>query len=355
MTAALRQREAAYRSPADAVRNARRRRRTRVTLVTAALALLCACVFCVSLSLGDYTIPVPDVVRSLLGAGDRAATFIITDLRLPRALTALLAGATFAMSGGIFQTLVRNPLASPDIIGITAGASAAAVVAMLGLGLAGYAVSVAAFVGALATALTIYLLAWRDGVSGYRLVLIGIAVAAVLTSVISYLMTRSEVQDAQKALVWLTGSLNAETWGTVRILAPCCAVLFPLTVAAARGLRALQMGDELAKGLGVRVEGRRLALVLVAVALAAVATAAVGPVAFVAFVSAPIARRLVGHDGLGLVPAAIVGALVLLGSDLVAQHAVPGTSFPVGVVTGVVGAPYLLWLLTTTNRAGRGG
>ena len=347
--------EIADQSPVVTVRQARRRRTTRVASITAVLACVCFAVFCVSLSVGDYDIPVPDVVATLFGGGDSASQFIINELRLPRALTAVLAGAGFGLSGAIFQTLVRNPLASPDIIGITQGASASAVVCILGFGLSGYSVSIGAFVGALVTALAIYLLAWRDGISGYRFVLIGIAMAAILMSVISYMMTRAEVYDAQQALVWITGSLNAKTWATVQIIAWASVVLIPLAMYFGRGLQALQMGDDAARSLGHRVERSRLSLIVIAVALAAVATAAAGPVAFVAFVAGPIARRLVGYNGLALVPAALIGALVMLASDFIAQHAIPDTQFPVGVVTGIVGAPYLLWLLVTTNRVGRGG
>lgn len=339
----------------NTVRQARQRRFARVTSVTCVLALVCFVVFCVSLSVGDYDIPLPDVVRTLFGGGDSASAFIVNELRLPRALTAVLAGAAFGLSGAIFQTMLRNPLASPDIIGISAGASAAAVICILGFGLSGYVVSGVAFAGALVTALGMYVLAWRDGVGGYRLVLIGVAMHALLTSVISYLMTRAEVYDAQEALIWLTGSLNAKTWMTVQIIGWCCVVLIPLTFLLGRGLRALQLGDDAAKALGVGVERSRLGLLIVAVGLAAAATAAAGPVVFVAFVAGPIARRLIGNNGLALVPAAFVGAIVMLASDFVAQHAIPGTQFPVGVVTGIVGAPYLLWLLVTTNRVGRGG
>lgn len=349
------QRPVADESPLVTVRHARRRRTARLTTASAVLALVGFVMFCVSLSVGDFDIPLPEVVRTLFGRGDSATTFIVNELRLPRALTAVLAGAAFGLAGSIFQTLLRNPLASPDIIGISAGASASAVICILGFGLSGYIVSGAAFGGALATALAMYLLAWRDGVGGYRLVLIGIAMHYLLTGIVSYLMTRSEVYDAQQALVWLTGSLNAKTWTTVQIIGWCSLLLFPLALTLGRSLRALQLGDDAAKALGIGVERSRLGLIVIAVALAATATAAAGPVIFVAFVSGPIAARLIGHNGLTLVPAALIGAIVMLASDLAAQHAVPGTQFPVGVVTGIVGAPYLLWLLVTTNRVGRGG
>lgn len=340
---------------APVVATARRRRDLRAVGVTAVLAAIAAAAFCVSLSIGDFNVPIVEVVKSLAGAGDPANDFIVRELRLPRALTAVLAGSAFGLSGVIFQTLVRNPLASPDIIGITAGASAAAVICIVLLGFGGALVSAGAFVGAIGTALAIYLLSWRDGVTGYRLVLVGIAVAAMLMSVVSYVITRAEIYSAAEALVWLTGSLNGTGWPVVRTLAACLAVLLPLGLLLGRYLRVLGLGDEAAKSLGVPVERARLALVLVAVALVSVATAAAGPVAFVAFVAGPIAQRLVGRGAIALVPSMLVGTVVMLVSDLVAQHAVPDTQFPVGVVTGLVGAPYLIWLLVSTNRAGRGG
>jgi iron complex transport system permease protein len=183
------------------------------------------------LSLGEVDIPLPDVVRTLFGGGDSdtdsGIAYIITELRLPRALVAVLAGVAFGLSGTIFQTLVRNPLASPDFIGVTAGASAAAVLALLVFGLRGFPVSVAAFAGALATAATIYVLSWRRGVTGYRLVLVGVAMTAMLTGVVSYGLTSADVYDAREALVWLTGSLNAKSWDTVGNLIPPFRTLAP--------------------------------------------------------------------------------------------------------------------------------
>jgi len=334
---------------------ARRRRDRRTVWVSGTLVAVAFAIFCVSLSVGEFNIAVPEVIKTLAGFGDPANSFIINQLRLPRAITAVLTGSAFGLSGIIIQTLVRNPLASPDIIGITAGASAAAVICIIVLGLGGVLVAGGAFVGASATALTIYVLAWRDGVTGYRLVLIGIAIAAMLLSVISYVITRAEIYSAAEALVWLTGSLNGTGWPVVRILASSLAVLLPLGLLLGRYLRVLSLGDETAQSLGIPVERARLALLLVAVALAAVATAAAGPVAFVAFVSGPIAQRMAGTGRLALTPAMLVGATVMLASDFVAQHAVPGTQFPVGVVTGLVGAPYLIWLLARTNRTGQGG
>lgn len=356
MTLRLLQRnEPAEHTPRGVVVRARVRRELRVTTVSTTLAVLGFVVCCVSLAIGEINIPVTDVVRTLFGGGDEGTGYIVRELRLPRVVVGVLAGAAFGLSGAIFQSLLRNPLASPDIIGITAGASAAAVIALLVFGLSGVSISLAALAGATGAGLLIYSLAWRGGVTGYRLVLVGIAMAAMLTSVVSYCMTRADVYAAREALMWLTGSLNAKTWDTAQILGLGVALLVPLILLAGRMLAALQVGDETARALGVRVGRARLGLLVLAVALSAIATAAVGPVAFVAFLAGPIARRLVGDGGSALVPAALVGALVMTAADLLAQHAFGSTEFPVGVVTAIVGGPYLLWLLAITNRVGRGG
>ena len=295
------------------------------------------------------------MVPAIFGFGDPDSDFIVREVRLPRALTAVLVGAAFGLSGAIFQSLARNALASPDIIGVTAGASAAAVFAIVFLGASYAVVSAVAFIGALITAGVVYVLAFkRRGMSPYRLVLIGIGIAAVLTAVTEYSLTRAEIFEAQRATIWLTGSLNGRGWEQVRMLTAAIAVLFPLLLLLARPLRILQLGDNTARGLGVRVEPARAGLVVVGVALAAFATAAAGPVAFVAFVGAPIARRLT-RSSLTIVPAGLAGALLVLASDLIARRVFAPTELPVGVITGLIGGPYLLWLLARANRVGRGG
>jgi iron complex transport system permease protein len=337
------------------IAHARAARRARTAAVIAVLAVVVFVVFCVSLSLGDFKIPVIDVVKTLFGGGDKATEFIVNRLRLPRALTGLLVGAALGVSGAIFQSIARNPLASPDIIGVTYGASAFAVFAIVTLGLTGVAVSGLAIVGAVLTAFLMYVLAWRHGVSSYRLILIGIGIGAMATSLTSYLLTKARVEIAQQALIWLTGSLNGRDWSNVRSLAITFVVLLPFLVFLVHQLRILQLGDETAYGLGLRVEASRLGLIVIAVLLAAVATAAAGPIGFVAFVAPPIARRLTRSPGPAIITSALLGALVVAVSDLVAQHAFGDTQLPVGVVTGVVGAPYLMFLLARANRVGSGG
>ncbi|GAA2818190.1 FecCD family ABC transporter permease [Kribbella solani] len=337
------------------ISKARAARQTRSLAVIVVLAVVVFATFCVSLSLGDFKIPVIDVVKTLFGGGDKATEFIVNRLRLPRALTGLLVGTALGLSGAIFQSIARNPLASPDIIGVTYGASAFAVFAIVTLGLTGVAVSGFAIVGAVLTAFLMYVLAWRHGVSSYRLILIGIGIGAMATSVTSYLLTKARVEIAQQALVWLTGSLNGRDWSNVRSLAVTLVVLLPLMVFLVQQLRILQLGDETAYGLGLRVEVSRLGLIVIAVLLAAVATAAAGPIGFVAFVAPPIARRLTRSPGPAMIVSGLLGALVVALSDLVAQHAFGDTQLPVGVVTGVVGAPYLMFLLARANRVGSGG
>ncbi|MGW1463728.1 FecCD family ABC transporter permease [Streptomyces sp. NPDC002308] len=341
----------------------RRNGRARYLLVCVVLAVATVAALCGSLAYGDMAVPLSDVFAALTGRADAATWFIVGELRMPRALMAILVGVAFGLSGAVFQSLLRNPLASPDVIGISSGASVAAVLASSLFAVSGVLLSVSALAGALLTAALIYALAWRRGVTGARLVLVGIGIGAGLSSVISYLMTRSEVTEAQSALLWLTGSLNGRSWDLFQPLAWALVVLLPLLFLAARQLPVLQLGNDTAAGLGARTERGRLQLLCCAVALAGVATAAAGPVGFVAFVSAPVARRLAPGRGASLVASGLTGALLVLVADFAAQHVLDlvdlpvGASgqLPVGVVTSVIGAPYLMWLLIRANRSGQGG
>lgn len=327
----------------------------RTVAVSLVLTAVVGATLALSVSVGDFPVPLADVVPAIFGFGNPDSDFIVRTLRLPRALTGALVGAAFGLSGAIFQSLARNPLASPDVIGITAGASAAAVAVIVWLGGGSTVVSLGALAGALVTAAAIYLLAYKRGVVGDRLVLVGIGVAAVLSALTSYLLTRAEIFEAQRAIVWLTGSLNGRSWDHVGPVALTLGLLLPISLALGRQLRLLDLGDDTAKGLGARVEPSRAALIAAAVGLAAVATASAGPVAFVALVAPQIARRVVRAAGATLVPSALVGAALVLLADLAARRAFAPTELPVGVVTGIIGAPYLLWLLARANRFGAGG
>ncbi|MPY10245.1 FecCD family ABC transporter permease [Arthrobacter bussei] len=321
-------------------------------MATAAFAVVV--LFAVDVLLGTYTVTIPDFLRILGGADIPGASFIVLENKLPRAVIGLLIGVAFGVSGAVFQTMLRNPLASPDIIGISYGASASAVAAIVLFGAAGAAVSLSALVGAMVVAAAIYLISRRGGVAGYRLILVGIGFAAVMHALVSFLITRTDLRTASEAVLWLNGSLNSSNWDRVAVLVASILVLLPAAVILSRSLQGLELGDDAAAGLGVRVEASRLGLMSTAVALAAVATAAAGPVASIAFLSGPIARRLLGNRP-SLAMAGLVGAVIVLAADFVAANLIDGTSLPVGVVTGVLGAPFLLWLLATANRRGQGG
>jgi len=322
----------------------RRARRLRLGL----LALLGLGLALLTLSIGQSVTPLPRVVAALTGAEQ---DFTVSVLRLPRAVLGALAGACFGMGGVAFQTLLRNPLASPDIIGISSGASAAAVFCIVMLGMSGTPVSLVAVVAGLGVALLIYLLAWRDGVAGARLILIGIGVSAMLQSVVAYLLTQAPSWSLQEALRWMTGSLNGAQLGAALPLAIALLICGGALLLVQRDLEALRMGDDMAAGLGVRTGVTRLVTICAAVALVAFATAAAGPVAFVAFLSGPIAARLLRRGGGLLIPAALTGAALVLAADFAGQVLLPAR-YPVGIVTGVLGAPYLLLLIIRDNRAG---
>ncbi|QFG23539.1 iron chelate uptake ABC transporter family permease subunit [Actinomadura sp. WMMB 499] len=338
-------------STAAAVVRGRRRRAARRRLIIGTLAALVLAGFAASLMFGRSFYPPGDVLRVVLGEQVPGASFTVGRLRLPRAVLAVAAGVAFGLGGVTFQTMLRNPLASPDIIGISSGASAAAAIAIVVFGLGGTQVSVFAIVASLVVALLMYVLAFRDGVVGMRLILIGIGIAAIGDSVTSYVLSRAGQWDLQEATRWLTGSLNGTTWQEALPTVAALAVFGPVLLLLARDLSALQLGDDTASALGVRVERTRIAVIVAAVGLIAFATAAAGPIAFVAFLSGPIAARLIGTGGSLLVPAALVGALLVLVADFVGQYALD-TRYPVGVVTGVLGAPYLVYLIVRTHRAG---
>jgi iron complex transport system permease protein len=329
----------------------RRRRLRRRAAVTLALAGAVLVVVAVTLMVGATFYTPDEVLRVLVGQTVPGASFTVGELRLPRVALGALAGLAFGMAGVTFQTMLRNPLASPDVIGISSGASTAAVIGIVVLKLGETPVAFLALGAALVTALVILLLSRRGGFAGARLILIGIGVAAMLDSVTTYVLSHAAQWDLQTAMRWLTGSLNGAAWPQVAPLAIACLVVVPVLLLLERDLGLLRMGDDSAAALGVRVGRLRVAVIVGAVCLLAFATAAAGPIAFVAFMSGPIAARLVGPGASLLLPSGLVGVLLVLVADLLGQSAF-GARYPVGVVTGVLGAPYLLFLLIRTNRSG---
>ncbi|MEV4159779.1 FecCD family ABC transporter permease [Nonomuraea dietziae] len=326
-----------------------------VTLLLTAATFL---VFCLSIGVGDFPIGLSQVIATLLGQGERVDEFVIMDLRMPRALAGLIVGVALGMSGAITQSIARNPLASPDILGITGGASAVAVFLVTVSGGAAAAIvdsvglSVAALAGGLGTGLLVYFLAWRRGIDGLRLILIGISVSAVTEAITVWLLVTADIRDVARAQAWLVGSLDNRSWGEVWVALWCALALVAVVSCVAFHLRPLHFGDEVAAGLGVRYSMVRAVLLLSAVLLAGVAVSAAGPVPFVALVAPQVAMRLARHPTPPLVASALTGALLLTGADLVARTALPVT-LPVGVVTAAIGGPFLVYLLVRANLKGR--
>lgn len=325
------------------------RYRPRVLLAGVVVAALVAVVAAWSMTLGAFPIAVGDVVATTFGLGTGEHDFVVRTLRLPRMLAAVGVGVALATSGAIFQGLVRNPLVAPDIIGVTTGASLAAVTLIVVFRTPAV-VPIGALAGALAAAALVYGLTWRGGIVGNRLVLVGIGVNAVFAAMTTLVFVRFPVEQIAPAVLWTTGTLYARTWTHVAWLTVGLLVLVPVALALVPRLRALQLGDPACAALGVRPEASRTTLLVVGAMLAGVAVAVAGPVGFVALMVPHAARMLLGAlSGGVLVVTGLLGALLVLISDVVAQHALP-VSLPVGVVTAAIGAPYFLFLLYRTNR-----
>lgn len=337
--------------PGAVVAAGRWQRRQRQVKVFAGLVLALLLAWAATFTLGERTFS-PAVVWSVLGGEDIAGvSFTILDIRLAKLIIGTLAGFAFGLGGVIFQTMLRNALASPDIIGISSGASAAAVVSITLFGLRGRAVATLAVAAGLSVACAIYLLAWRQGIHGSRLVLVGIGMGAILNGVVSWALTRGHQYAITEAMRWLTGSLNSSFLEGVPSLLVPVAITAPLALWLGSQLKALTLGDDLALSLGTNPGRVRLGLVVTGVGLVSVATAATGPIAFVSFLAGPIAFRLLRDSG-GLLPASgLIGALLVVTAEFAGQNLL-GTRYPVGVVTALMGAPYLVFLLIRANRNG---
>nr|WP_240188721.1 iron chelate uptake ABC transporter family permease subunit [Nakamurella flavida] len=328
--------------------------RRRAVLSCVGLAVACLAVVLLATVLGDYPLPVRDVVASLTGRGTTATDFVVLDLRLARVLCAIAVGMALGAAGAVFQSLTRNPLGSPDIIGFTQGAATGALLQILVLGGSAAAIASGAVVGGLLTSLAVYLLAVRGGSLGYRLILVGIGLNFMLGAVNWYLLISADLQDAITARVWIIGSLNSRGWEQLWPLALTLAVGLPVLMALSRPLGQLELGDDLGRQLGVRVGAVRIWALVVSVVVTAAAVATAGPIAFVALAAPQLARRLTGSPTVGILPAALMGGFVLASSDLVAQRLFAPTQFPVGIATGAVGGVYLAALLLSEWKKGRG-
>ncbi|WTA24971.1 iron ABC transporter permease [Streptomyces chartreusis] len=323
-------------------------------LITVLLAAAAFLVFCLSIGIGDFPIGLDQVLATLLGRGEQVDEFVLMDLRMPRALAGLVVGIALGVSGAITQSVARNPLASPDILGITGGASAVAVFLVTVSGGTAAAVvnavglSAAALAGGLGTGLLVYFLAWRRGIDGFRLILIGISVSAVMEAITTWLLATADIRDVARAQAWLVGSLDGRSWDEVRVAIWGTLVLLVVVGGVSFQFKPLHLGDDVAAGLGVRYTRVRAVLLLCAVLLAGVAVSAAGPVPFVALVAPQVAMRLVRCPTPPIVASGVVGALLLIGADLVARTALP-IGLPVGVVTAAIGGPFLVYLLVRAN------
>ncbi|MFI7113096.1 FecCD family ABC transporter permease [Nonomuraea sp. NPDC050227] len=321
------------------------------------LALLVV-LMALNMRIGDLPMSLAEVLQGTFDVNS-PAHFVIMELRLPRALTGALVGAALALSGAIIQSIARNPLASPEILGVTTGASVTVVAGVVASGsvyggtsglLADLGIPALALLGGLLGASVVYGLAWRRGLDGYRLVLVGIGVAAVFTNVKFWLLTVGDVNDTGQAMVWISGSLNGRGWEHVVPVALALAVLVPATLLGTRSLDALRFGDDVVTALGVRVNAARALLILAAVLLAAVATASAGPIAFVALAAPQIALRLTRSARPPLLCSAVTGAVLTAGADLIARTVFSPIELPVGIVTAVLGAPYLIHLIWRARK-----
>lgn len=333
--------------------------RPRVVLVPLVGLLLLVLVAALNIGRGSSHIEVLDVLRTLLGGGDRRETGIIFDLRLPRTLAGILVGAAFGLAGAIFQTIARNPLASPDILGITWGAGVGAV-ALITVGgsrgqvsgvVAELGVPLAGLVGGLLAGLLLYALSWRRGLDGYRMVLVGIGLSAIGYNVVYWLLTLGDVDDATRATTWIVGNLADVGWESIGPVAVALALLVPATLVCVHTMGGLQFGDDTARGLGIRVDAARATLLLLAAALAAVATAAAGPITFVALATPQIALRLARTPQPPIAGSMVLGALLTVSADLAVRLVVP--DLPVGVLTAILGAPYLIFLFVRSRKEAR--
>lgn len=321
-------------------------------LIVSVLLLACVSVMVALWSLCSGTVPLSpgQVLAAFTGDAPRGITLVVNEWRLPRVLMALLIGGALGVSGAIFQSLMRNPLGSPDVMGFNTGAWSGVLVAMVLFGQHQTAIVFAAMAGGIVTSLLVWLLAWRNGIDTFRLIIIGIGIRAMLMAFNTWLLLKASLETAQSAGLWFAGSLNGLTWAKIFPASPILLVMLVFAALLVRRMRLLEMGDDSACALGVRVERSRLVMMLVAVVLTAAATALAGPISFIALVAPHIARRISGTARWGLTQSALCGALLLTLADFGAQRLFMPYQLPVGVVTVSLGGLYLIALLIQESR-----
>lgn len=327
------------------------KRRKITNLINVILIALIVVMAVFSLVYGDKVYSLDTVFKVIVGEKIQGASFSVGRLRLPRMLIGIMAGASFGIAGNTFQTMLRNPLASPDIIGISSGCSVSAVFCILVLHISGGIVSIISVVFGLLISLIIYMLSRGTGFSGGRLILIGIGVQAITNAMVSYMILKSTQYNVPSALRWLSGSLNGMSMKDVPIILSVLVIFGGISIVLTKYIQILELGDELATTLGININILRVVLIVCSVVLIAFATAITGPIAFVSLLAGPIAIKLTGSSSANAFSAALVGAILVLAGDIIAQFAFT-TRFPVGVITGMIGAPYMLILLIYANKRG---
>ncbi|MDF0728073.1 iron ABC transporter permease [Cytobacillus sp. S13-E01] len=325
----------------------------RSVTVFSVLFALVILLFLISTGMGEMKIDPITVVKVLFGYGEQMETLVVKSFRLPRIIIALLVGISLAVAGSILQGIIRNPLASPDIIGLTGGAAVAVVAFLAFFSDANNSLTVsikwmpvAAFIGATIVAILVYLLAWKNGVSPIRLVLIGIGVSALMQAFTTMFMIMGPIYRASQANIWITGTVYGSTWQNVAVLTPVVIILVTISIISARNLNVQELGDEVATGVGSAVQKQRLILLLASTALTGSAVAFAGGIGFVGLMAPHIARKLVGSAFGALIPtAALVGGLLVLLADLIGRTLFSPLEVPAGVFTAAIGAPYFIYLL----------
>jgi len=322
----------------------------RLRLCCAFLLTACLLLALWGLCSGSVVLTPGQVMQALMGDAPRAVGLVVTEWRLPRITMALVVGAALGVSGALFQSLMRNPLGSPDVMGFNTGAWSGVLVAMVFFNQSASAVVLAAMAGGILTAFVVWLLAWRNGIDTFRLIIIGIGVRAMLVSLNTWLLLQASLETAFSAGLWNAGSLNGMTWAKTLPATPLILLMLMAAALMVRRMRMLEMGDDSACALGVTVERSRLVLMLIAVILTAASTAIAGPISFIALVAPHIAQRLSRTSRWGLTQSALCGAFILLVADLCGQHLFLPYQLPVGVLTVSIGGLYLIGLLIKESR-----
>ncbi|PHU34589.1 FecCD family ABC transporter permease [Pseudobutyrivibrio ruminis] len=326
-------------------------RRKKYILCLVALAVIVLFLFCLNMTIGEKNFTLLQVINTLTGRST-AGSYIITKLRLPRSLAAIFSGIAFGVAGNIFQTLLRNPLASPDIIGVSSGSTAAAVYCILFLNMNRGLVSIVAVVAGVLTSVLIYRIAFINSFSANRLILVGIGAQSIFTAFISWMIMTASEYDVPTAMRWMNGNLNGIVTDSLPLLIIVVFTCLAAIICLRHPMVSLTLGDSYATILGIHVNLVRTALIVLSVVLIAFATAITGPIASIAFLSGPIAKRICGHNQANILSSGLVGAILVLAGDFVGQHLLY-TRFPVGVITGLLGGPYLIYILVKQNKGGQ--